>query len=142
MPRTKQTASKTVGGKAPRKQSSAKSSKKTISNSFKTTASHSRRFKPGVVALREIRKYQKSTDLLIRKRPFQRMVRNIMKTKADMRFQGSAILALQEAVESFLTILMEDSYRCVLHAKRVTLQPKDICLVYKLKYAHMLYSDI
>ncbi|EOB12443.1 Histone H3-like protein [Nosema bombycis CQ1] len=65
-----------------------------------------------------------------------------MKNKADMRFQGSAMLALQEAVESFLTILMEDSYRCVLHARRVTLQPKDICLVYKLKYAHILYSEI
>ncbi|KAK6090514.1 hypothetical protein P3W45_000611 [Vairimorpha bombi] len=142
MSRTKQTASKTVGGKASRKQISAKATKKSVTPSTKTPSSHTRRFKPGTVALREIRKYQKSTDLLIRKRPFQRMVRSIMKTKSDMRFQGSAILALQESVESFLTILMEDAYRCVLHAKRVTLQPKDICLVYKLKYAHMLYSEI
>ncbi|KAF9763588.1 histone H3-like protein [Nosema granulosis] len=140
MSRTKQTAIKSVGGKAPRKTLGSKAVKKTVGSSAKTT--HTRRFKPGTVALKEIRKYQKSTDLLIRKRPFQRIVRNIMKTKADMRFQGSAMLALQEAVESFLTILMEDSYRCVLHARRVTLQPKDICLVYKLKYAHMLYSEI
>ncbi|EOB11565.1 Histone H3-like protein [Nosema bombycis CQ1] len=141
MSRTKQTAVKSVGGKAPRKTVGSKAVKKTVSQSAKTTT-HTRRFKPGAVALKEIRKYQKSTDLLIRKRPFQRIVRNIMKNKADMRFQGSAMLALQEAVESFLTILMEDSYRCVLHARRVTLQPKDICLVYKLKYAHILYSEI
>ncbi|EEQ82775.1 hypothetical protein NCER_100467 [Vairimorpha ceranae BRL01] len=144
MARIKQSARKTVGGKAPRKQLAAKSTsnKGVSSGSSKTTTSHTRRFKPGTVALKEIRKYQKSTDLLIRKRPFQRLVRSIMKTKSDMRFQASAILALQESVESFLTILMEDAYRCVLHAKRVTLQPKDICLVYKLKYAHMLYSEI
>ncbi|KAL7349008.1 histone H3 [Encephalitozoon intestinalis] len=100
------------------------------------------RFKAGALALKEIRKYQKSTDLLIRKRPFQRMVRELCKSGEGIRFQASAIVAFQEAVENFLTNLVEDAYRCVLHAKRVTLMPKDICLVYKIKYANILYAAL
>lgn len=66
------------------------------------------RYRPGTVALREIRRYQKSTDLLIRKLPFQRLVREIAQDfKNDLRFQGSAILALQEASESYLVGLFE-----------------------------------
>ena len=66
------------------------------------------RYRPGTVALREIRRYQKSTDLLIRKLPFQRLVREIAQDfKNDLRFQGSAILALQEAAESYLVGLFE-----------------------------------
>merc|ERR1712184_103730 len=64
---------------------------------------------PGTVALREIRKYQKSTDLLIRKLPFQRLVREIAQDyKSDLRFQSSAVAALQEASESYLVGLFED----------------------------------
>ena len=81
------------------------------------------RFRPGTVALREIRKYQKSTDLLIRKLPFQRLVREIAQDfKTDLRFQSSAVLALQEASEAYLVSLFEDTNLAAIHAKRVTMQ--------------------
>ena len=81
------------------------------------------RFRPGTVALREIRRYQKSTELLIRKLPFQRLVREIAQDfKSDLRFQSSAIGALQESVESYLVSLFEDTNLCAIHAKRVTIQ--------------------
>ena len=81
------------------------------------------RYKPGTVALREIRRYQKSTELLIRKLPFQRLVREIAQDfKSDLRFQSSAIGALQESVESYLVSLFEDTNLCAIHAKRVTIQ--------------------
>ena len=79
------------------------------------------RYRPGTVALREIRRYQKSTNLLIQKLPFQRLVREIannVATRKGMRFQGEAILALQEAAESYLTKLYEDANLESLHAKR------------------------
>ena len=70
-------------------------------------------------ALREIRKYQRSTELLIRKLPFQRLVRGIADNfKADIRFQSSAVLALQEAAEAYLVGLMEDTNLCAIHATR------------------------
>ncbi|KAH9411696.1 core histone H2A/H2B/H3/H4 [Ordospora pajunii] len=139
MSRTKQTASKALGGKAPRKGITMKS---VPSLSSQAALPRRTRFKAGALALKEIRKYQKSTDLLIRKRPFQRMMRELCKGNEGMRFQGSAVVAFQEAVENFLTNLVEDAYRCVLHARRVTLMPKDICLVYKIKYANVLYAAL
>jgi len=79
----------------------------------------------GTVALREIRKYQKSTELLIRKAPFQRLVREIAQDfKNDLRFQSTAVLALQEASEAYLVGLFEDTNLCAIHAKRVTIMPK------------------
>ncbi|KAG7224654.1 hypothetical protein INR49_011407 [Caranx melampygus] len=84
-------------------------------------------FRPGTVALREIRRYQKSTELLIRKLPFQRLVREIAQDfKTDLRFQSAAIGALQEASEAYLVGLFEDTNLCAIHAKRVTIMPKDI----------------
>ena len=81
------------------------------------------RYKPGTVALREIRRYQRSTETLIRKLPFQRLVREIAHDfKNDLRFQSTAIGALQEASESYLTSLFEDSNLCAIHAKRVTIR--------------------
>lgn len=77
----------------------------------------------GTVALREIRRYQKSTELLIRKLPFQRLVREIAQDfKSDLRFQSSAIGALQESVEAYLVSLFEDTNLCAIHAKRVTIR--------------------
>ncbi len=68
------------------------------------------RYRPGTVALREIRRYQKSTDLLIRKLPFQRLVREVAQAyKTDVRFQSNAIMALQEAAEAYLVGLFEDT---------------------------------
>ena len=89
---------------------------------------------PGTVALREIRRYQKSTELLIRKLPFQRLVREIAQDfKSDLRFQSSAIGALQESVEAYLVSLFEDTNLCAIHAKRVTIQSKDIQLARRLR---------
>ena len=92
------------------------------------------RYRPGTVALREIRKYQKSTELLIRKLPFQRLVREIAQDfKTDLRFQSTAILALQEASEAYLVGLFEDTNLCAIHAKRVTIMPKDIQLARRIR---------
>lgn len=90
--------------------------------------------KTGTVALREIRRYQKSTELLIRKLPFQRLVREISQDfKTDLRFQSSAIGALQESVEAYLVSLFEDTNLCAIHARRVTIQQKDIHLARRLR---------
>ncbi len=92
------------------------------------------RYRPGTVALREIRKYQKSTELLIRKLPFQRLVREIAQDfKTDLRFQSSAVLALQEAAEAYLVGLFEDTNLAAIHAKRVTIMPKDIQLARRIR---------
>lgn len=86
------------------------------------------------MALREIRRYQKSNDLLIRKLPFQRLVRDIAQDfKADLRFQGNAVLALQETAEAYLVRLFEDTHLCAIHAKRVTIMPKDIQLARRIR---------
>jgi len=93
-----------------------------------------RRYRPGTVALREIRRYQKSTELLLRKLPFQRLVREIAQDyKTDLRFQSSAVLALQEASEAYLVGLFEDTNLCAIHAKRVTIMPKDIQLARRIR---------
>jgi len=92
------------------------------------------RYRPGTVALREIRKYQKSTELLFRKMPFQRVVREIAQQfKTDCRFQASALLALQEATEAYLVGLFEDANLSAIHAKRVTVMPKDIQLARRIR---------
>ncbi|KAJ8446317.1 hypothetical protein Cgig2_005848 [Carnegiea gigantea] len=92
------------------------------------------RFRPGTVALREIRKYQKSVDLLIRKLPFQRLVREIAQDfQTDLRFQSHAVLALQEAAEAYLVGLFEDTNLCALHAKRVTIMPRDLQLARRIR---------
>ena len=128
MPRVKQTARKHTGT-APRKTDARKAAVKT--NGIKKP----HRFRPGVVALREIRKYQKSTELLIRKLPFQRLVREIAKEfhAEDLRFQSHAIMALQEASEAYLVSLFEDTNLCAIHAKRVTIFPKDIQLARRIR---------
>uniref|UniRef100_UPI00398E51E7 histone H3-like centromeric protein A n=1 Tax=Pristiophorus japonicus TaxID=55135 RepID=UPI00398E51E7 len=95
-----------------------------------------RRFRPGTRALMEIRKYQKSTDLLLRKLPFSRLVREVANRFTGgegFRWQANALLALQEAAEAFLVLLLEDAYLCTLHAKRVTLFPKDVQLARKIR---------
>ena len=93
-----------------------------------------RRCRPGTKALRDIRKYQKSTDLLINKLPFQRLVREIAQEfKTDLRFQSTAILALQEASEAYLVGLFEDTNLCAIHAKRVTIMAKDIQLARRIR---------
>ena len=133
MARTKQTARKsTTGSKAPRKQIPTKAARKTAPAMGGIKKPH--RYRPGTVALREIRKYQKSTELLIRKLPFQRLVREVAQEfKSDLRFQSSAILALQEASESYIVSLFEDTNLCAIHAKRVTIMPKDMQLARRIR---------
>jgi len=132
MARTKQTARKSTGGKAPRKQLATKAARKSAPATGGVKKPH--RYRPGTVALREIRKYQKSTELLIRKLPFQRLVREIAQDfKTDLRFQSSAVLALQEACEAYLVGLFEDTNLCAIHAKRVTIMPKDIQLARRIR---------
>eukprot|EP00695_Tsukubamonas_globosa_P001336 TRINITY_DN2341_c0_g1_i1.p1 TRINITY_DN2341_c0_g1~~TRINITY_DN2341_c0_g1_i1.p1 ORF type:complete len:163 (-),score=61.25 TRINITY_DN2341_c0_g1_i1:102-527(-) len=138
MARTKQTARKSTGGKAPRKQLAlaTKAARKSAPAAGGIKKPH--RFKPGTVALREIRRYQKSTELLIRKAPFQRLVRELAQEtpsapKAELRFQSSAVAALQEASEAYLVGLFEDTNLCAIHAKRVTIFPKDMQLAKRLR---------
>ena len=133
MARTKQTARKSTGGKAPRSQLATKAARK-ANPSISGLKKKPRRYRPGTLALREIRKYQKSTELLIRKIPFQRLVREIAQDfKTDLRFQSAAILALQEASEAYLVSLFEDTNLCALHAKRVTIMPKDMQLARRIR---------
>jgi histone H3 len=138
MARTKQTARKSMGGKAPRKQIASKAAKKatpSLAGGQQMSQTKAvRRYRPGTVALREIRRYQKSTELLIRKLPFQRLVREIaQETKAELRFQSNAIAALQEAAEAYLVTLFEDTNLCAIHAKRVTIFPRDMQLARRIR---------
>lgn len=132
MARTKQTAHKSTGGKTPRKHLATKAARKLEPTAGGVKKPH--RFKPGTVALREIRKYQKNTELIIRKLPFQRLVREIGNNfKADLRLQNSAIAAFQEAAEAYLVGLFEDTNLCAIHAKRVTIMPKDMQLARRIR---------
>ena len=88
----------------------------------------------GLKALKEIKKYQSNTEMLIRRLPFQRVVKEIIqKVQNDVRLQSTAMLALQEAGEMFLVGLLEQSNLCALHAKRVTIMPKDVQLARRIR---------
>ena len=132
MARTKQTARKSTGGKAPRKQVAAKASRKASPSSG--GMKKPRRFRPGTVALREIRRYQKSTSLLLRKSPFQRLVREVASDfKSNLRMASGALGALQEATEAYMVGLFEDANLAALHAKRVTIMPRDLGLARRIR---------
>ncbi|KAH9853499.1 histone-fold-containing protein [Lenzites betulinus] len=136
------TARKSTGGRAPGSRASDAGPSAAGRRDSAEPAKKKKRFRPGTVALREIRKYQKSTDLLIRKLPFSRVVREIaldMMTdtidygSTGLRWQSSAILALQEATEAFLVHMFEDANLCAIHAKRVTIMQRDIWLARRLR---------
>ena len=92
------------------------------------------RYRAGMVALQDIRHFQKTSALLIRKLPFQRLVREITQDfKTDLRFQSAAILCLQEAAEAYLVRLFDDANLCAIHARRVTILPKDIQLARRIQ---------
>ena len=95
------------------------------------------RYRAGTAALRDIRHFQASTALLIRKLPFQRVVREIAQDyKTDLRFQSAAVLCLQEATEAYLVRLFDDANLCAIHAGRVTIMPKDIQLARRIRGEH------
>ena len=125
MAHTKQTACCSTGGKAPRKKLATMAARMEFRQ--QGGVKRPRSYRPGTVALREIRKFQKSTDPLIRKLPFQCLVREICQDK-DFRFQSTAILALQEASEAYLINLFEWTNLAAIHAKWVTIMPKDMQL--------------
>ena len=132
MARTKQTARKSTGGRAPRTQLATMAARKAAPGTG--GVKKPMRYRPGTVALRVIRKYHKSTELLIRKLPFQRLVREIAQDfKTDLRFQSTAVLALHEAAEAYLVGLFEDTNLCAIHAKRVTIMPKDMQLARRIR---------
>lgn len=135
MARTKQTARKSTGGKAPHKSLAAVAARRSVPACGGVKKPH--RFRPGTVALREIRKYQKSTELLIRKLPFQRLVREVVQdvqsAGIQFRLQSHALQALQEASEVYLVSLFEDANLCAIHAKRVTIMPKDMQLARRIR---------
>lgn len=132
MARVKQTSKKSSGGKAPRKQLATKAARKSAPTANGVKKPH--RYRPGTVALREIRHYQRSTDLFIRKLPFQRLVREVAQGfKSDLRIQTTAFYALQEAAEAYMVGLFEDANLAAIHAKRVTIMAKDIQLARRIR---------
>jgi histone H3 len=136
MARTKQTARKSTGGKAPRKALQTLAVRKHTPKTGGIKKAH--RFRPGTVALREIRRYQQSTDTLIPLAPFSRLVREISQEQnlKGFRFQASAITALQSATEAYVVGVLEDSNLCAMHAKRVTVMQRDILLARRIRGEH------
>ena len=132
MARTKQTAQRVGGARKALKTKSRKGAPATGG------VKKPHRFRAGTRALREIRHYQKRTDLLLRRAPFARLIREYLNehplrsTGEVCRIQKNALLALQEASEAMLVALFDDTNLCGIHAKRVTIQPKDIQLVKRL----------
>lgn len=121
MARTKASAKKSTGGKSPK-------------TAVKKSGGGKRKYKPGTVALREIRKIQKTGALLLKKAPFSRLVREVTKAmKTDAKFKPSALSAVQEAAEAFATGTLEGAVMLQLHRKRKTLVKKDIEYVRRIK---------
>jgi histone H3 len=128
MVRVKQTARKSTGGKAPQKYLATKAAQAEAQWSGDMKKPHC--YHPGTIALCKIRKYQKSTKLLIRKAPFQRLVCKICQIfKSDLQMQSMSLLALQEASEAYFIRLFEDTNECAIHGERVTIMPKDMQLM-------------
>ncbi|GAA6002070.1 uncharacterized protein JCM10292_001831 [Rhodotorula paludigena] len=142
-----QQACKLVAGKAPRKGPGKAPRKgpgkgKRLPKPSVGGAKEPHRFKPGTVALCEIRHYKKSTDLLLRHAPFVRLVREICDDFhsagegdifKDIRWQRSALQGLQEAVKSYVVGLFEDANLAAIHAKCVTIMPKDMRLICRIR---------
>ena len=124
-----------------RKKAAAGMAKKGSQRAPKGGVKRHYRYRPGTVALKQIRQYQKTTELLIRKLPFQRLVREIASDSeiitsplcGKVRFQSAAIMALQEAAEAYLVGLFEDTNLCAIHARWVTIMPKDIQLARRIR---------
>ena len=131
MARTKRTARKDEVGK----KRSAFVKKQPRSQTSQTSAQQQpHRYRPGTVALREIWRYQKSTELLIRKLPFQCLVHKILQGYGvGYRVTPAMMMALQEAAEAYLVQLLEDSNLCAIHAKRITIQPEDMQLARRIR---------
>ncbi len=128
MARVKQTARKSTGGVPPRFHLATKSAQLAGQKAIAVRKPH--RWRPGMVAIMEILKFQKTTNLLIRKTPFQRLVREVALKfgKSDLRMQSTAVLALQEAAEYFMVDVFSNTNSCTMHGKRVTIMVKNMVL--------------
>jgi len=144
MARTKQTARKSTGGKVSRKsilaakRDKGKDGEKRKSKRGEVAGvKRKHRWRPGTVALREIRRFQRTTNLLIPRSPFLRMIRQVMSEvkqgQSDLRIQVGAVGAIQEAAEAYIVGVFEDTNLCAIHAKRVTIMPRDIHLAMRLR---------
>jgi histone H3 len=136
MARTKQTARKSVSGKAPKINLATKAARKATQSAPAICRGIRRRhrYRPGTRSLMEIRKYQKAYNNLLPRLPFQRLVREVAQDyKSSIRFQANALLALQEGAEAFLVGLFQDTNLCAIHAKRVTISPKDMQLARRIR---------
>lgn len=133
MARTKQVAKKSTGGKQPRKQLATKAHRKSGTGPIRKP----HRWRKGTVALREIKKYQRTFDLLIPRAPFIRLVREIVvKYRVDVRVRRAACEALQEATEAYLVGIFQDANLSAIHAKRITIKPMDMQLAQQLRRDH------
>merc|ERR1719263_1721354 len=116
------------------KMAKVKLNKKTAPADGGVKEAKKRRFRPGTVALREIKRYQKQTSSLLPRAPFHRLVRQICRDlDGELRFQSQALYALQEAAEAYLTGVFEDANLCAIHAKRMTLMKKDMDLARRIR---------
>jgi histone H3 len=130
----KQMARKSTGGAPPRLHLATKAAQAAAQKAIAVRKPH--RWCPGTVAAREIHKFQKTTDLLIRKKPFQCLVRKIVEQvsrKSDPQMQSTALLVLQEAAEYFMVDVFNDTKLCALHAKHITIMRKDIVLACRIQ---------
>mmetsp|Transcript_8459 Transcript_8459/g.12886 ORF Transcript_8459/g.12886 Transcript_8459/m.12886 type:complete len:138 (-) Transcript_8459:98-511(-) len=133
MARTKQTARKSTGGKAPRKMIASKAAVKKSPFAF-GGIKKPHRYRPGTVALREIRRFQKSTDRLLPKMAFKRLCIEISQDyRSDVRFARVGLDALQEASEAYLIGIFQDANLCAIHSRRISIMPKDIQLARRLR---------
>ena len=127
MARTKQTARNLTGEKAPPLHLATKAARRQTIAMGGVKKPH--RYRPGTLALCKIQRYQKNMDMLLRKLPFQHLVREIAQDyKSDVRMQSTTMLALQEAAEAYLNGLFHDTNECALHAKHVMIMHKDMQL--------------
>ena len=132
--KTKQTAVKTKTAKPARAALGSKTGKKSAGTTGAGGVKRAHRWRPGTVALRQVKALQKSTEMLIARAPFSRLVREIAEShKAGLRFQSSAVAAIQEATEAFVISLLSDANLTALHANRVTALPRDLQLVRRLR---------
>ena len=145
MPKAKNTASKMSSkSKAEKKMSKKTAPASGGVKSQKDGEKRKIRFRPGTVALREIKRYQKTTAMLLPRAPFQRLVRSICGTiDSDLRFQAQALMALQESSEAYLVGIFEDANLCAIHANRVTIMKKDMDLARRIRGdAHNDFRDL
>ena len=143
MPKTKVAAKGMKNGKKSVKGKDKKQIKKSAPAAGGMKEKKKVHYKPGTVALREIKRYQKSMDMMLPKAPFQRLVRVICADfDPDLRFQSQSLVALQEAAEAYIVSLFEDTNLCAIHAKRVTVQKKDMDLARRIRGdRHTDYRD-